>query len=877
MRIVFFFILIFAGLLGNAQFGNNHPFSSPNTLETALGGLKVNRGLINTIYADTATANNNPIKNYPAAQIWVNDTVYIRNITATRWVAIGAVSGGGGSGTVTSFSIVTANGFSGSVANSTTTPALTITTSITGLLKGDGTAMSAAVAGTDFVAPSGTYFIGTTSNALNRASASQTLTGVSIDGNAATATALQTARTIQGVSFDGTANITIATASEGLSISGIDLRFGGPIGSPSIFSTERTVNTNRLIMHWTNGIAAESGGAFWQFSHRPYSPFQFISSDTVTVDDQLQNINRPLSGLYARRIVYFNTGIYKTQQSYGHYLGQTFSFADSALGKTQGGDYQQAVITELRIKPRGTGRQVFRTGHAAGGNLLRQEGISALVANFYMDGDGTNPLRLNGTGVAFTPYLVMFSGTTDTADNFVYVQPNSFVGGGAKVLKAFAFAPVGSAIFNPATVDSAFLIFDTTRRTFSYIAGNMLFGPGDSTITQAKLRVNGSTVLNGWSGYLANVATDYTARSFTDKNYVDSAIAAIPAGGSPFLPVTGTGTATGAVIGALAGNTLSINQGANSFLSIDPTAGAETSLLRAYNTTAGDNIAQFLTATTNADAVTTFLADFNGGATSAQILAQADVTTASLSYTADLHTLNGAVGITGITTLTGNLLTATDNTYDIGDATNSFQGGYFRTIHLDGATSGGISINSDALGNSILGTTLTGVGVLPSTLPAYLDADFTLANSTSAQTAFPTGMDVWTLQSNTTYEFELVFNVLCGTTSASMGVGFSLGTATLTSIKFITFGFNGVADAQQTAQMGVYRNSVTPTAATAAAVNAGKHIWAKGIIRVNTGGTITPQVIFSADPTGTITMEDGSWIRITPMGSGSMTTLGNPN
>jgi hypothetical protein len=46
-----------------------------------------------------------------------------------------------------------ANGFGGSVANATTTPAITVTTSVTGLLKGNGTAMSAATAGTDYQAP----------------------------------------------------------------------------------------------------------------------------------------------------------------------------------------------------------------------------------------------------------------------------------------------------------------------------------------------------------------------------------------------------------------------------------------------------------------------------------------------------------------------------------------------------------------------------------------------------------------------------------------------------------------------------------------------------------------------------------------------------
>lgn len=56
-------------------------------------------------------------------------------------------------GTVTSVSVANANGFSGTVATSTTTPSLTLRTSVTGIVKGNGTALSAAVAGTDYQAP----------------------------------------------------------------------------------------------------------------------------------------------------------------------------------------------------------------------------------------------------------------------------------------------------------------------------------------------------------------------------------------------------------------------------------------------------------------------------------------------------------------------------------------------------------------------------------------------------------------------------------------------------------------------------------------------------------------------------------------------------
>jgi len=71
---------------------------------------------------------------------------------------LAAVTGGGG--TVTDVSVVSANGFAGTVANSTTTPAITLSTSVTGLLKGNGTGVSAAVSGTDYApATSGTSIL----------------------------------------------------------------------------------------------------------------------------------------------------------------------------------------------------------------------------------------------------------------------------------------------------------------------------------------------------------------------------------------------------------------------------------------------------------------------------------------------------------------------------------------------------------------------------------------------------------------------------------------------------------------------------------------------------------------------------------------------
>ncbi|MCG3166701.1 MAG: hypothetical protein POELPBGB_02481 [Bacteroidia bacterium] len=80
--------------------------------------------------------------------------------TSGSWGTAGQVLASGGTGvaptwvnaatgSVTSVSVVNANGFNGSVANATTTPAITISTTQTGMLKGNGTAVS-GVTGTQY-------------------------------------------------------------------------------------------------------------------------------------------------------------------------------------------------------------------------------------------------------------------------------------------------------------------------------------------------------------------------------------------------------------------------------------------------------------------------------------------------------------------------------------------------------------------------------------------------------------------------------------------------------------------------------------------------------------------------------------------------------
>ena len=70
-------------------------------------------------------------------------------LTSTDWNTFN----GKGTGTVTSVSVVSANGLAGTSSGGAT-PALTLSTTVTGVLKGNGTAISAAVVNTDYFAPS---------------------------------------------------------------------------------------------------------------------------------------------------------------------------------------------------------------------------------------------------------------------------------------------------------------------------------------------------------------------------------------------------------------------------------------------------------------------------------------------------------------------------------------------------------------------------------------------------------------------------------------------------------------------------------------------------------------------------------------------------
>lgn len=128
------------------------------------------------------------------------------NVTISRGsngITINSTGGGGGSGTVTSVSVVSANGLNGTVASATTTPAITLSTTVTGIVKGNGTALSAATAGTDYQAPITLTTTGT-SGAATFVANTLNIPQYSGGGGSGTVTSVSGTGTVSGLSLSGT-------------------------------------------------------------------------------------------------------------------------------------------------------------------------------------------------------------------------------------------------------------------------------------------------------------------------------------------------------------------------------------------------------------------------------------------------------------------------------------------------------------------------------------------------------------------------------------------------------------------------------------------------------------------------------------------------
>lgn len=274
----------------------------------------------------------------------------------------------------------------------------------------------------------------------------------------------------------------------------------------------------------------------------------------------------------------------------------------------------------------------------------------------------------------------------------------------------------------------------------------------------------------------------------------------------------------------------------------------------------------------------------------------------------------GNINSPGLASITGNVIGGNVNTVIV-SATGNVQGGNLRTGGLVSATgnvTGGniIGFSRPTAGTATVPTVLLTSGslmtgntvtagafeydgtviyatptasnraVLGSSHLIVLASDNTITDSASAQAVFNVGTGgagAISLPASTTYMLEAVYYITraVGTNSHTLSTLFALG-GSLTSIAY-------TADTTSTtgntlgAVSRIYATAATATAVTGASVSATENITVvlRGIVRTNAAGSFTPQIKYSSAPGGAPTVLANSYLRLIPVGTNAVTTIGN--
>lgn len=234
--------------------------------------------------------------------------------------------------------------------------------------------------------------------------ACSTTLGVSITGNAATATKLQTARTINGTSFDGTANIVTAYwgTARTISLSGAVTGSASVNGSQNVTITttyqfgsidERYVGGNKTANHGSSGTAYTAdtysstfvNKAFVAFAERgswDYSGNGYVSTDT--------GVNIPLAGT-----AIFQWGASDTNKTQLYITphnnsGVSNPAANEMLFYTSNGSNYTPAWTRVLTHRNYTNYTVTKTGEGASGTWgISITGTAASARKLYKI-DGTS-------------------------------------------------------------------------------------------------------------------------------------------------------------------------------------------------------------------------------------------------------------------------------------------------------------------------------------------------------------------------------------------------------------------------------------------------------------------------------------------------------
>lgn len=172
-------------------------------------------------------------------------------------------------------------------------------------------------------------------------------------------------------------------------------------------------------------------------------------------------------------------------------------------------------------------------------------------------------------------------------------------------------------------------------------------------------------------------------------------------------------------------------------------------------------------------------------------------------------------------------------------------------------------------------------GLLPTEYLVALSSNYTANDSAAAQKVFNVPADgAIAVLAETTYliEGQYALAPAINFNAESVQTLFALGSgATLTSIAYAADTTAGLAAAVVTVKRVQVAAATAVTVTDAAPGGAATNfvIQIRGIIRTNTAGTITPQFQFTGTPGSAPVVQANSFFRLIPVGTSSVTTIGN--
>lgn len=172
------------------------------------------------------------------------------------------------------------------------------------------------------------------------------------------------------------------------------------------------------------------------------------------------------------------------------------------------------------------------------------------------------------------------------------------------------------------------------------------------------------------------------------------------------------------------------------------------------------------------------------------------------------------------------------------------------------------------------GMTING-GVPVSAQGLFAASAVTLTNGTSAQAIFSSAADSLAVEAKTTYYVNGLIRFTTGATSHTTSLTLTglASSATFTTVALVVSAIGG--DGSTLADLDSKVMEVgTATVVTAAGTGVRTILKIEGIIIVNAAGNISPQVTFSADPTGALTTDAGSFFFVSKIGKSTAVGTG---